>query len=74
MLSIPSISSIQHNISISMTLLSNPQDHHEQFNINMINIFTTFTKFESMHVRNQNQGITRICEDIISFQLTELNF
>ena len=41
-----------------MTLLSNPQDHDEQFNINIINIFTTFTKFESIHERSQNQGIT----------------
>ena len=42
-----------------MTLLSNPQDHHEQVNINIINIFTTFTKFESIHVRNQIQGIKK---------------
>ena len=40
-----------------MTLLSNPQDHHEQVNINIINIFTTFTKFESIQASIQNQGI-----------------
>ena len=59
MFSIPSISSTQHNISISMTLLSNTRDHPEQVNISIINTFTTFTKFELIHVRIQNQGITK---------------
>ena len=58
-----------------MTVLSNPQYHHEHVNINTINIFRKFTNFELIHVRSQNQGIAQGYVKVqISLQLTQIKF